>query len=192
MGRSRTGYIEKSRRADGTSYYRARVRLADGTRLRVDVPEKYAYSEDRARLYAAAVQEREDETGELLAKRNEELARQQRGHDASNGETCTMYRERLDAHRKTLGRRGTKDDQNAWTKWIAPHLGHLPIVEVKRENIEVVRDALDVAIALHKTTDRREGISGKRARNVWTVVTTTFSAACTAKRRDLRVREDNP
>jgi integrase len=27
---------------------------------------------------------------------------------------------------------------------------------------------------------------------VWTVVTTTFKATCMAKRRDLRVREDNP
>jgi hypothetical protein len=52
-----------------------RIGLADGARVRVDVPEKYSTpaggrtAEERAELYALAAQEREDETGELLAKR---------------------------------------------------------------------------------------------------------------------------
>ncbi len=72
------------------------------------------------------------------------------------------------------------------------HLGHLPIAKVTRENVEAVRDALDDAIALHKRTEGKDGVSPKRALNVWSVVTTTFKAACMAKRRDLRVRQDNP
>jgi hypothetical protein len=97
MGRPRTGCVEKYRRADGQTYYRVKVRLADGTRVRVDVPEKYGYSEERARLYGHALQEREDETGELLAEKRRRAEEEARQHDGANGETCTMYRERLDS-----------------------------------------------------------------------------------------------
>jgi hypothetical protein len=40
MPPSRSGSIDKHRRADGRTYFRVRVRLADGTRQRVDVPDK--------------------------------------------------------------------------------------------------------------------------------------------------------
>lgn len=49
MARPRIGNVEKYRRVDGKLYYRARIRIADGTRVRVDVPEKHATSDDRAR-----------------------------------------------------------------------------------------------------------------------------------------------
>ncbi len=78
----RTGTIEPLKRADGTRYFRARIRLADGSRVRVDVPEKYSTpaggksAEERAELYALALQEREDEGGEqgplLVARRAHE------------------------------------------------------------------------------------------------------------------------
>ena len=194
----RTGSIEKFKRADGSAYFRARIRLADGSRERVDVPEKYSTpaggktAEERAELYAAAHQEREDDKGELLAKKGERLAQEAAQRDPLHGETSTMYRERLDKYRKELGRRGGKDDANTWKVWLADSLGSLPIAKVTREDVERVRDVLDEAITLHRRTEGKEGIGAKRARNVWTVVTTTFKAACTAKRRDLRVREDNP
>jgi integrase len=35
-------------------------------------------------------------------------------------------------------------------------------------------------------------LSGARARNVWSVLTSLMKEACTSKRRDLRVRADNP
>ncbi len=40
MPRPRTGSVEPLQRADGRTYYRARIRLGDGTRARVDVPGK--------------------------------------------------------------------------------------------------------------------------------------------------------
>jgi integrase len=194
----RTGSVEPLRRANGRRYYRARIRLGDGSRDRVDVPEKYSTpaggktAEERAELYALAVQEREDETGELLKRKLARQADEAKQSDPTNGETCSMYRTRLDTHRKELGRRSGRDDRSAWKTWIGPHLGHLPIAKVTRENVEAVRDALDEAIAMHKRTEGKEGVSPKRALNVWSVVTTTFKAACMAKRRDLRVRSDNP
>jgi len=112
--------------------------------------------------------------------------------DLSLGETCSAYRIRLEVHRKELGRRGGKMDASTWNKWIAPKLGPLPVASVTRDDVERVRDMLDEQITIYTRTEAKEGIGSKRARNIWTVVTTTFKAACAAKRRDLRVREDNP
>jgi integrase len=194
----RTGSIDHGRRANGTHCYRARIRLGDGTRARVDVPEPYTKAaggktgEERAELYALAVQERENETGELLAKKKARQAEKARQSDPRHGETCSMYRERLDEHRKELGRRSGRDDASTWRVWLADRIGHLPIAKVSRDDIEAVRDALDEAIVAHKRTEGKEGIGSKRAANVWSVLTITFKAACMAKRRDLRVRPDNP
>jgi hypothetical protein len=59
----------------------------------------------------------------------------------------------------------------------------LPIAKVTRDEIEAVRDALDEAITKHTRTEGKEGIGTKRAQNVWSVVTTTFKAACMSKCR---------
>lgn len=192
MSSDRKGAVETFRRADGTIYYRARIRLGDGSRDRVDIPDKYASSEQRRALYAAAVQEREDERGELLAKKRARDAEKAKQRDPQRGETCTLYRERLDAHRKELGIRGGDDDAGTWRKWIAKPLGALPIAKVTSDDVERFRDMLDAQIALHTKTAGAEGISAKRAINVWSVLTTTFKAAVQSKRRDLRVRTDNP
>jgi hypothetical protein len=80
MPARRTGTVDKYERASGRICYRARIRLADGTRARVDIPARYCVAaggktaEQRADLYAEAVQEREDEKGELLAARRARLA----------------------------------------------------------------------------------------------------------------------
>ncbi len=183
-----TGSVETYTRADGTRYYRARIRLKDGTRERVDIPAKYTIDERRA-LYAAAMQEREDERGELFAKKQARIAAKQPTAPTA-AETLAKYRERLNTHRGELGQ--GHGDPSAWKAWIIPHLGGLPVATVTREQIETFRDTLDAAISLHKRTEGAEGISAKRALNIWSEVTTTFKAAVNAKRRDLRVRADNP
>jgi integrase len=197
----RTGSVEPLKRADGSRYFRARIRLADDSRERVDVPEAYSKpagrltARERAELYALALQEREDEGGEqgplLVAKRAREAEAAKRS-DPRRGETCTKYFDRLNIHRKELGRRGWNDDAGTWRVWLEERLGSLLVTEVTRDDIEAVRDALDEAITLHKRTEGKKGIGAKRASNVWTVLTTTFKASCMAKRRDLRVRETNP
>ena len=73
MSPPRKGCVEPRRRANGALYFLARIRLADGSRERVKVPMTYSSpaggstARERAELYAEARQEREDETGELLA-----------------------------------------------------------------------------------------------------------------------------
>jgi integrase len=188
----RTGCVEPGRRADGTIYYRARIRLADESRERVDVPARCCVSREEAELYALAEQEREDETGALLAQKRARAAQKARERDPRNGETCTKYRERLDEYRVAMGRRTLRYDRSSWSKWIAPHIGPIPVTKVTRDNVERVRDALDEQIALHQRSGGKEGIGGKRSRNVWTVVTSMFKATVSAKKRDLRVREQNP
>lgn len=188
-----TGSVETYTRADGTKYYRARIRLGDGTRERVDIPEKYAYSEERRALYAAAVQERENERGELLAKKRariEAKAAAQPTAATTGAETLSKYRERLNVHRVELGQ--GPGDTSAWKAWITPHLGALPAASVTREQIERFRDVLDSEIAKHRRSNGADGLSSKRASNIWTEVTTTFRAMINAKQRDLRVRADNP
>jgi integrase len=196
MPPERTGTVEAFKRADGSVYYRVRVRLADGTRERVDIPPKHAIDDARRALYAAAAQEREDDTGELLEKKRARLAAAAAQRDPQHGETCTAYRERLNAHRVeigTVGKGGRADDESTWNAWIAKPLGALPIAKVTREDVEKFRDTLDGEIAKHRASAGREGLSPRRAINIWTVVTTTFKAAAgKVKRRDLRVREDNP
>jgi integrase len=195
----RTGYVEPRRRADGATSFVARIRLRDGSRERVKVPEGYSSpaggqtARERAELYALARQEREDETGELFEARNKRKAEQAKQHDERHGETCTRYFGRFLGHRQAVGkvRRG-RDLESAWSVWIAPKIGGKPIAGITRDDVEDVRDALDSAVAERKKAGGRAGLSGARARNVWSVLTSMMKEACTSKRRDLRVRADNP
>ena len=165
--------------------------------MRVDVPAKYAApaggasARERAELFAAARQEREDETGELLAaKRERETSKRV---DAAKGETCDTYFERFVEHRGAIGKvRRTRDLEGAWNTWISPRVGHLPTVTLSREDVEGVRNALDVEIAKRKKEGGTSGLSAARAANVWSVLTSMMKEACTSKRKELRVREDNP
>ena len=84
-GPPRTGGLEPCGRG-----FKARVRLADGSRIRVDVPAKYCTpaggktGRERAELYAAALVEREQETGELLAAKQRAGGRQQTSASGSD------------------------------------------------------------------------------------------------------------
>ena len=197
MPRPRTGYVEPGRRADGSPYFVARLR--DGSRERVKVPESYSKpaggrtARERAELYALARQEREDETGELLEARKKRKAEQVKEHDTRQGETCTRYFGRFLEHRQATGkvRRG-RDLESAWSVWITPEIGSKPIAGITRDDVENVRDALDNAVAERKREAGRAGLSGARARKLWSVLTSMMKEACTSKRRDLRVRADNP
>lgn len=190
-----TGSVEPFKRADGSTYYRARIRLADDSRVRVDVPPKYSTpaggktARQRAELYAAAAQEREDDTGELLAKKRAKGA----VVSMAKGETCDGYFERFAKHRSDIGKvRRIRDLESAWNMWISPTLGTKPIAGITREDVEDVRDALDAEVAKRKKGGAAVGMSGARARNVWSVLTSMMKEACTSKRRELRVRSDNP
>ncbi len=193
----RTGSLEKYRPADGRTYYRARIRLADGTRARVDVPEKYSTpaggktAEQRAELYAQAAQEREDERGELLeAKRKREATAKR---DLSAGESCDAYHDRIVALARERQQSDVDNKRFRWNAWIKAEIGHIAISRITRDDIEAVRDKLDRAQREWLRLGRGHGrLAPKTAANVWSELTSTFAEACSSKRRELRVLERNP
>ena len=175
----------------GHPKYSGRVRLKDGSRKRINVPEGRSYPEARAEQYIGFRQELEDEKGELFAAkqgRGAKLAAAS-GETSGEGETCDDWYRRFQKSRKELGK---------WTKWISPHIGVKPIVSVTRNDIEDIRDALDVAIvAWTKAGGKNNGkkgcaISGKSAMNNWSCLTSAFKAATSGKLRDLRVLDGKP
>jgi integrase len=99
-------------------------------------------------------------------------------------ETVNEYFERRHKVR-SLKLSRPRDDWSAYWKWIAPVIGTKPAARIGRRDIEELVQALDRAVMAKR-------ISGKRAKNVWGVVTKMFADACRSKVLDLRVRDDNP
>jgi integrase len=179
----RTGSVEPLRRADGSIYYVARIRLEDGSRDRERVPDKHATrtatmsAREHAEIYAQALQEREDETGERMAKKKRKPLKQ--GATAGAGETADEWFERYlptrecgENHRRILALN--------WTKWISPTIGAKAIRTVTRDDVEDVRDVLD------KARDRGT-LRHSTARNIWGTLTGALKAASNARDRKLRV-----
>ncbi len=199
MSPPRTGSVEPGRRVKGALRFVARIRLRDGSRQRVTVPAAYSTAaggrtaRERAELYAEARQEREDETGELFEAKKKRQVEEARQRDPNQGETCTRYFGRFVEHRTAIGKvRRARDLESCWKIWISPRIGAKLVASITRDDVEDVRDALDRAVAARKKDGGRAGLSGARARNVWSVLTSMMKEACTSKRRDMRVRADNP
>jgi len=152
MPPSRTGSVEKSKRANRKTYYRARIRLADGTRARVDVPEKYSTpaggksAHVRAELYAQAVQEREDETGELLNQKAVKNAEKAKQRDPRRGETVALWSDRWLATREARGLRSVDTDRGRLAVHVLPSIGVTPIVSVTRDELETLVEKLDTRV----------------------------------------------
>lgn len=187
----RKGTLERAGEwPDGRPRFRFRLRLGDGSKSRrFDVPE--GMTEAQARAHVAGLQAKEDARGGLLAaKRDAERERAREAGEACEGETADAWHARFLVSR---GQTSRSDSGYRWRKWVSPHIGDTPMVAIGRDEIEGIRDALDAAIREHATHGRGPGrLAPKAALNIWAVVTTAFKAACQAKQRDLRVREDNP
>jgi hypothetical protein len=179
-------YIDEA----GVTRYKGRLRLADGTKssvICIDMQYPKGCTEKQARASLAELQAAEDEHRIHHAKKLEgvrvEAAESLR---PAVGEASDAW------HRRFLASavRSEYHDSNVeaariWRKWIAPHIGNIPMAHVASDDIERVRDGLDDAI-------RATAIGAKTAQNIWSVLTTAFKAARNAKQRDLRVRTDNP
>ena len=179
MARHRSGTLERCKDRDGKTYYRAKIRLGDGSRERLRVPDAYAYSEERAREWAAAIQEREDAQGLLLAKR-----KAARGEPAPS-ETFSAWAKRWVVAREARGLTSAHDDRGRLATHVEPLIGGKPVTGITRADVEGVVEALDRKV-------QNEEMSWKTAWNVWAMLSKAFRDAMTAKQRDLRVREDNP
>lgn len=193
MGRARTGTLERVTDAEGKVYYRCKVRLADGSRVRREIPEQWRRSETAARDYAAKLQEREDITHTALKAKRETTAQLEALEAGAPGESCDAWYERFMVHRRAIVG-SVDDDAWRWHKWVAPRIGPTPIREVTPDDIENIRDDLTAAVVAYEAAGNAKGegrLAPKTAQNVWAALTTAFKYASSRKGpRELRVRED--
>jgi integrase len=171
-GRPRSGRVETFRTERGSLGYMARVRLADGSSTRIEIEK--VKSLQAARSIALDYQNREDTSQALLRAKGVKLA--------PGGETTGEWFARFCASRSHL--RDQWGPIYKWRKNIGPLLDEVPIAAIAREDIERVRDHLDIRI--------REGLHPKTAQNAWNVLTIAMKTAVRSKVPGLRCRDTNP
>lgn len=197
----RAGILETVKDASGRTYYRGKVRLADGSLGRVQIPEPKCYSETAARNFLAYAQEHEDETQTIYKGRLAGQAKREASTPGAAGETCDVWYERFKAHRRHEVA-SVDDDSWRWDKWISRAMvrggsvrfGALPIRDVRADDVEDVRDQLTAAVLAYEAAGCTKGegrLAPKTAQNVWAALTIAMKYASTRKGpRELRVRED--
>lgn len=175
--------IDPFKRADGSVYYRGRIRLRDGSLHRVKIDPPFCDDPDEARAFVRQTQKLEDANGRILAAK--------RGTPVpSTVETVSQWVSRWLEWRATRGLSSTPHDRGRLNGYVLPILGPLPMHAVKRDDVERVVEHLDRRIAL--PDGHADRISWKTASNAWVLVSKMFKDATSAKQRDLRVRDDNP
>jgi len=99
-------------------------------------------------------------------------------------ETVAKYAERWLADRE--GRvHSIRDDRGRMRDYVLSMLGALDVRTFTRDDVERLRDGLDSKIVGGQ-------LAWKTAANIWTLVTSMCDEMVNAKRRELRVRSDNP
>jgi len=107
----------------------------------------------------------------------------------ASGEAIAKYAERWLASRE--GRVSSiRDDRSRLRDHILPIVATLDVATFTRDDVERVRDNIDCRIALPKGDPN--ALYWKTAREAWFVFTRMCRDMMNAKRRDLRVRTDNP
>jgi integrase len=189
----RTGTLERCRDARGRVYFSGKIRLTDGSRPRIEIPEAKRFSENAARDFVAWAQEREDETHDFYNAKLAATTKREARIAGAAGETCDAWYLRFMAYRR--GEVGSVDDDKwRWQKWISPHIGKKPIRDVTPDDIEDICDALTAAVKAYEAAGNMTGegrLAPHTAANVWAALTTPMKYASTPKGpRDLRVRKD--
>jgi integrase len=99
-------------------------------------------------------------------------------------ETVEEYSKRWLADR--VGRVSSiRDDRSRIRDHVLPVIGPLDVSKFTRDDVETLRDALDVKIS-------KGELSWKTVECVWTLVTSMCGDMVNAKKRELRARDDNP
>jgi integrase len=177
MPKPRTGTIEPFADAAGRTYYRAKIRLKDGSRERVDIPEPLCFDDRKARAFASEVQRQEDQLGRLFAKK--------RGLPLTSSETAREWSARWILTRRSKGHTSTRDDESRLEHHVFHRIGDKPMAAISRADVEHLVAELDAKV-------QAGDLSWHTAMNVWVVVSRMFRDACRSKLRELRVRDDNP
>jgi integrase len=108
----------------------------------------------------------------------------------NEGEVVADYAKRWLADREARGIATVGHDRGRLGRHVLPLIGHMSVRTFDRDAVERVVEDLDRKIMLDDGDERH--LSWKTASNVWVLVSKMCSDMADAKRRDLRVREDNP
>jgi len=194
MAIDRTGTVEEIPGSSPTRY-RGRIRLGDGSRPRVPVPDPLCFDREKAGAYVRRIQDLENERGLLLAKKR---------NAAPAGETVDAWFGRYFAWRKTRGFVVTRDVETRLRRFVVDRLAGKPMASVTRDDIEGIVGVLDAEIALRTRYyeelgeedddegGRKPGLSWKTALNAWSDITCAFDEACNSKERSLRTLDRDP
>lgn len=181
------------RDAQGHRYWRGKVTLLDGTKVRVEIPDTKRYSQTAARDHVDFCQEQEDLHHTIYNAKVEGTAKREARVAGSVSETCDAWYERFKTFRKSEVS-DIDEDAWRWSKWISPHIGAKPIRDVTADDVENIRDAITAAVIAYEAAGNVKGegrLAPKTAQNVWAALTTPMKYSSTRKGpRELRVRED--
>ncbi len=190
-GPKRRGSVEEVSGADGVVRYRVRIRLADHSRERIDVPAKHAINAETRAAFALVKQQIEDETGKLYKAKLARIEAAKRPKLIAS--SCDDYFDKLSTRREADGVRDVVHERSTWRCWISPQIGKRPITSITRDDVEDIRNMLDAEVRKRLADeDGNDGLSGARAMNVWSVLRTTFKETVRARDRAMRVRQDDP
>lgn len=129
---------------------------------------------------------RDDLAGAKAAARTmSETARATGAIPVAVQETVSEYAKRWHDWRETRGLTCVKDDRARMTNHVLGQIGALDVRACARRDLERLVEHLDACITA-KT------LGWKVAGMAWSNVRRMFADACSAKKLDLRVREDNP
>ena len=101
------------------------------------------------------------------------------------GESNTAYSMRWHDWREKRGLTCVKDDRARMANHVLAIIGHLEVRKTTRRDLEGLVESLDERIASGE-------LGWKVAGMAWSNVARMFKDACSAKKLDLRVRDDNP
>jgi integrase len=169
MGRKNTGTVRILKNANGERQWHAKYTLADGERGDWEPLDRKIPLDDKGAAQAEAAR----------------LAPKVRAASfTAGGETVEQYAKRwLDDRDGRVN--SIRDDRSRMRDHVLPTLGRLEAAMFTRDDVERLRDLLDEKIV-------KGELAWKTVGSVWTLVTSMCADMVTAKKRELRTREDNP
>lgn len=173
-GRPASGSIEWRK-----DHWRIRVRLADGSRQSYELDP--GVSEEEARKLAKEMAE--------LARKEGRIARPAQStievRAKPDAESAREWSRRWLDYREERGLESVPDDRARLRDHVLDIIGDIAMAEVTEDHIRDVVYSLDTKVG-------KGELAWKTASNVWVLIRKMFKDACSAKRRDLRVRKDDP
>ena len=170
MARKSTGTVRVLRNEQGVHQWHAKWTRADGTRTEWLPIDPSIPTDDQARAKACAARmapkvRRASATGSAI-------------------ESVSDYADRWLTDRE--GRvNSIRDDRSRLRDHVLPTLGKLDVRTFTRDDVEQLRDELDAKIVSGE-------LAWKTVASVWTLVTSMCADMVSAKKREFRIRTDNP